>query len=55
MNPHRCVVDFACIGSIGATVLGWLPGVLASVAALLACVWYGIEIYDRLKGTHDGR
>lgn len=47
-HPLRCLVDAACMASVGLTVMGWLPLVLASIASLLASIHYGIWVYDRI-------
>lgn len=46
-QPLRCIAEIACIGAVGATFLGWLPVILASIASFLAAVHYGVWIWDR--------
>lgn len=42
--------DLAALGTLGATLLGWLP----AVATLLTIVWYLVKLYDRFtKGRED--
>lgn len=48
LHPLRCLADAACLASIGLTVLGWLPVILASIASFLAIIHYSIWVYDRL-------
>lgn len=45
--------NVAAAGAIGATLLGWIP----SIAAVVALIWYVIQIYESetFKGWRDQR
>lgn len=41
-EPAKLAVDTLSVGTIGATLLGWLP----AAAAALTIVWTAIRIYE---------
>ena len=49
MNHHPPGVYVADMGAIAA-IIGSYSGHLPAIAALLAVIWYMIQIYDRLFG-----
>lgn len=50
MRVALVTTDAAALGGILLGVTHVLPEVVGTAAALLGCVWYGILIYDRLRG-----
>ena len=41
-TPVHVGVDLSALGII----MGWLAGYLPAFAALFACIWYGIQIWE---------
>jgi len=49
MKPLMITADIAAVGAIIGASLNFLPAFVGLAAGLLACVWYGFVIYDRIK------
>ena len=41
-HPLLVLSDLAAVGTVAATIVGWLP----SIAGLLSVVWFCIQIYE---------
>ena len=41
-SPAHVAADLGAL----ATLIGWFAGMLPAFAALFACVWYGIQIWE---------
>ena len=43
-----CAAVAACGGVV--TILGWLPTILGTIAALMSIIWYCYRFYEVFKG-----
>lgn len=45
-DPAQAAAHTASIGAVIASVFGWLPPVIASIASLAAATYYAVQIYE---------
>lgn len=53
MNPDHVVGHVTATGGIIASVLGWLPPMMAVIASLFTAAWYGTLLIEKLLQLYD--